>query len=51
VLATHALRAAEALQVAAALTWCDESPRGERFVCLDERLKQAARREGFDVLP
>jgi hypothetical protein len=46
-LATHPLRAADALQLAAALAWCDGSPRGDRFVCLDERLGAAALREGF----
>ncbi|MBI3456461.1 MAG: type II toxin-antitoxin system VapC family toxin [Candidatus Rokubacteria bacterium] len=50
-LAAHPLRAADALQLAAALVWCDETPRGDRFVCLDERLRNAARREGFAVLP
>jgi hypothetical protein len=27
------------------------STTGEAFVCLDERLRDAARREGFSVLP
>jgi uncharacterized protein len=49
--ATHPLRAADALQLAAALAWCEESPSGETFVCLDERLRDAARREGFLLLP
>jgi hypothetical protein len=51
VLASHPLRGADALQLAAALVWCDEAPQGDTFVCLDERLKEAARREGFGVLP
>jgi predicted nucleic acid-binding protein len=50
-LAAHPLRAADALQLAAALVWCDESPQGTAFVCLDERLADAARREGFSILP
>jgi predicted nucleic acid-binding protein len=50
-LATHPLRASDALQLAAALAWCDDNARGRAFVCLDERLADAARREGFDVLP
>ncbi len=50
-LAGHPLRAADALQLAAALIWCDESPQGNAFICLDERLAEAARREGFTVLP
>ncbi len=49
--AAHPLRAADALQLAAALVWCDEAPQGNPFVCLDDRLRDAARREGFAVLP
>jgi predicted nucleic acid-binding protein len=49
--ASHPLRAADALQLAAALVWCEEQPAGEAFVCLDDRLREAARREGFTVLP
>ena len=51
VLAAHPLRAGDALQLAAALAWCNEDPHGETFVCLDDRLREAARREGFAVLP
>lgn len=47
----HPLRAADALQLAAALVWCDDTPAGESFVCLDDRLREAARGEGFDILP
>ena len=50
-LAAHPLRAADALQLAAALVWSSEAAPGEAFVCLDERLRDAARREGFEVLP
>lgn len=50
-LSTHPLRAADALQLAAALVWCDDTPRGESFVCLDDRLRDAALREGFEVVP
>lgn len=49
-LAAHPLRAADALQLAAALVWSGEAS-GEPFVCLDDRLRDAARREGFTVLP
>jgi predicted nucleic acid-binding protein len=51
VIAAHALRAADALQLAAALVWADDSPAGEAMVCLDDRLRDAATREGFEVLP
>ena len=50
-LATHPLRAADALQLAAALVWSEEQPLGEVFVSLDDRLREAARREGFALLP
>jgi predicted nucleic acid-binding protein len=50
-LGLHALSAADALQLAAALDWSEEVTRGAGFVCLDERLRTAALREGFDVLP
>lgn len=49
-LRTHALRAADSLQLAAALTAADHDARTLAFVCLDERLTGAARREGFPVL-
>ena len=47
----HALRAADALQLAAALAWCEDKPAGERLVTLDERLRTAAKREGFLTVP
>jgi len=47
----HSLRAADSLQLAAALIWCGERPQGQPFVSLDDRLREAARREGFAVLP
>lgn len=51
ILAAHPLRTADALQLAAALVWCDDAPEEEGFACLDDELREAARREGFDVLP
>lgn len=50
-LGVHALRAADALQLAAALVWCEEQPAGETFVSLDDRIREAARREGFTLMP
>ncbi|MEW6752484.1 MAG: type II toxin-antitoxin system VapC family toxin [Candidatus Latescibacterota bacterium] len=50
-LSAHDVRAADALQLAAAVGWAGESRAGREFVCLDERLSEAARREGFRVLP
>lgn len=47
----HPLRAADALQLAAALVWCQGDPSQHGFVCLDQRLRDAARREGFSLFP
>ena len=49
--ATHALRAADAMQLAAALVAVSDRPQGHDFVCADGRLRQAASREGFRILP
>jgi predicted nucleic acid-binding protein len=50
-LGTHGLRAADALQLAAALAWCEGQPNGEVLVCTDRRLRDAARQEGFELYP
>jgi len=47
----HPLRAADALQLAAALVWAANRPDGLDFVCLDKRLRDAARTEGFTLFP
>jgi len=44
------LRAADALQLAAALIWCREAPGGRAFLCCDRRLSQTASEAGFSVL-
>ncbi len=49
-LRVHQLRAADALQLAAAITASEGDPRSMPFVTLDDRLAQAARREGFPVI-
>jgi predicted nucleic acid-binding protein len=49
-LRVHPLRAADALQLAAALVAAKGDPTSLDVVCLDQRLSQAARREGFRVL-
>ncbi len=46
----HPLRAADALQLGAALRWAENSPRGHRFHSLDDRLTEAARKEGFELV-
>lgn len=43
------LRAADSLQLAAALAWCEEAPQGRKFLTADERLRQAATLAGFDT--
>lgn len=47
----HGLKAADALQLAAAREWSQHRPAGYHFVSLDQRLRRAARLEGFTVLP
>jgi len=47
----HPLRAADALQLAAASALADGDPSSVTLVCLDERLRRAARLEGFALLP
>lgn len=49
VLRLHPLRAADALQLAAALVASDLRPTNLTFVSLDHRLVTAAQREGFRV--
>jgi predicted nucleic acid-binding protein len=48
---THSLRAADALQLAAALVCVQEMPQAAGFVSLDARLRKAAAEEGFSVFP
>ena len=48
---SHHLKTADAMQLAAALLWCADDPRAAEFVCQHKRLRTAARREGFTVLP
>lgn len=49
-LARHALRAADAAQLGAALLVADPDPSSLTVVVLDQRLAEAAEREGLDVL-
>jgi predicted nucleic acid-binding protein len=48
-LRVHPLRTADALQLAAAIAAAEDHPATLPFVTLDERLAQAAEREGFPV--
>jgi uncharacterized protein len=50
ILRAHPLRAADSLQLAAALVASEHDPASIEFVCLDSRLASAARREGFLVI-
>lgn len=49
-LRVHNLRAADSLQLAAAVAASNDRPPSLDFVCLDDRLVLAARREGFNVI-
>lgn len=46
----HPLRAADALQLAAALTWAAGRPTASRLATFDQRLAEAARGEGFELV-
>lgn len=50
-LAVHALRAADAFQLAAALHWCQRQTTNKELVSLDTRLRDAAYKEGFTMVP
>jgi predicted nucleic acid-binding protein len=50
-LETHDLSAADALHLAAALVAVEEQTASVEFVTFDERLAEAATKEGFRVLP
>ena len=43
------LRAADSLQLAAALAWCEDAPQGRVFLTADQRLREAALLSGFDA--
>jgi predicted nucleic acid-binding protein len=48
---THGIRAADAVQLAAALVWCRERPKQRPLVCFDADLRMAAAALGFSVRP
>lgn len=50
-LRVHALRAADSLQLAAALVAAERDPATLPLVSLDQRLSEAATREGFTIEP
>jgi predicted nucleic acid-binding protein len=49
-LVRYDLRAADSLQLAAALVWCNQRPKNRAFLCRDVRLRDAARSEGFSIV-
>jgi predicted nucleic acid-binding protein len=49
-LRVHDLRAADALQLAAAIVAAEGRPPALDMVCLDDRLAKAAEREGFPIV-
>lgn len=49
-LRTHNLTAGDALQLASALVWCNEKPKGRHFLCADEKLTMAGEAEGFTMI-
>lgn len=51
IISIHGLKSADALQLAAALTVTKDSPQNHVFVSLDDKLRRAAKNEGFAVKP
>jgi hypothetical protein len=49
-LRVHPLRAADSMHLAAAIVAAEHEPVSLPFVCLDERLSEAASREGFPTV-
>jgi predicted nucleic acid-binding protein len=49
-LRVHALRSADSLQLGAAIVAAEHEPSAFEFVSLDERLGEAASREGFRII-
>lgn len=48
---SYSLRALDSCQLAAALVWCNEKPKGRLFICDDSKLSTAAQKAGFSVKP
>jgi predicted nucleic acid-binding protein len=46
----HSLRAADSLQLASSLIWCEQRPSRRNFICGDHRLAEAAESTGFSIL-
>ncbi len=49
-LMSYALKAADALQLAAAWVWCSGSPQSSVFISADVQLLEAARQVGFQLV-
>lgn len=45
----HGIRATDALQLGAALVWCQGRPQHRPFICFDQRLAEVAAEIGFAV--
>ena len=45
-----ALRTGDVFQLAAALVWCRDRPKGRPFVSIDRRLAEAAGQIGFEIV-
>jgi hypothetical protein len=48
---THPLRAADSLQLAAAILLAGDHPEDLPFISLDRLLSEVAQREGFQIYP
>jgi predicted nucleic acid-binding protein len=46
----HSLRAADSLQLASSLIWCEQRPSKRTFICGNHRLAEAAESAGFSIV-
>lgn len=47
----YGLTSLDSFQLAAALVWCREKPKGRLFICDDVKLSEAAQKAGFSIRP
>lgn len=47
--ALYALKAADSLQLAAAMVWCKEKPKNKNFISGDDKLLKAVEKVGFTI--
>ena len=51
IISVHGLKTLDSLQLASALIWTNKTPANNYFVSLDQQLRVAAAKEGYQILP